>query len=157
MAVASRVLVVLLAVVAAACASGGGRRPVSSHPGRPDSGAAILADARAYMGTAYRPGGVSPVGFDCSGFVQFLYREAGVALPRTAQAQSEVGRKLRDREIGPGDLVFFRTEGRRISHVGIATGDGGFIHAPNTRSRIRVDRLDARYWADRFAGARRVE
>lgn len=157
MGLAGRVLVVLLAVAASACASGGGRRPVMTHPGRVVSGPAILADARAYTGTAYRPGGASPSGFDCSGFVQFLYREAGVALPRTAEAQYEVGRTVRDREIAAGDLVFFRTDGRRISHVGIATGDGGFIHAPNTRSRVRIDRLDAAYWSDRYAGARRVE
>ena len=60
------------------------------------------------------------------------------------------------REIAAGDLVFFRTDGHRVSHVGIATGDGGFIHAPNARSQVRVDRLDAPYWADRFAGARRL-
>ncbi len=109
-----------------------------------------------YTGTAYRSGGASPAGFDCSGFVQYLYSQAGVALPRTAEAQFDAGRSLRPRDIAAGDLVFFRTDGHRVSHVGIATGDGGFIHAPNARSRVRVDRLDATYWADHFAGARRI-
>lgn len=115
-----------------------------------------MTHARAYAGTAYRAGGAAPGGFDCSGFVQYLYGEAGVALPRTAESQFDVGRQLRPRDIAAGDLVFFRTDGRRVSHVGIATGDGGFIHAPNARSQVRVDRLDAPYWSDRFAGARRV-
>ena len=150
-----RLVVVLLSLAAAACASGGGTRPVTAHPGHRPSGAAILADARAHTGTAYRNGGSSPDGFDCSGFVQFVYGHAGLALPRTAADQFDSGRKVRDREISAGDLVFFRTDGRRVSHVGIATGDGSFIHAPNARSRVRLDRLDAAYWADRYAGARR--
>jgi cell wall-associated NlpC family hydrolase len=150
-----RLCVVLLSFAAVGCASGGGSRPVAVWPGHQASGAAILADARAHTGTAYRAGGVSPDGFDCSGFVQFVYGHAGLALPRTAADQFDSGRKVRDREISAGDLVFFRTDGHRVSHVGIATGDGSFIHAPNARSRVRLDRLDAAYWADRYAGARR--
>jgi len=150
-----RPVVVLFALAAAACASGGGGRTVAGYPGSSASGTAILADARAHTGTGYRAGGATPAGFDCSGFVQFVYRHAGVALPRTAEAQFEDGRSVRDRDITAGDLVFFRTDGRRVSHVGIATGEGSFIHAPNARSRVRIDRLDAAYWADRFAGARR--
>lgn len=156
MAVRRRLFVVLIALATTACASGGGGRTVASHPGGASTGAAVLTDARAHTGTAYRAGGATPEGFDCSGFVQFLYRHAGVALPRTAEAQFDSGRKVRDREITAGDLVFFRTDGRRVSHVGIATGDGSFIHAPNARSRVRTDRLDAAYWSDRYAGARRI-
>lgn len=129
---------------------------VAGYPGSAASGTAILTEARAHTGMAYRAGGATPAGFDCSGFVQFLYRRAGVALPRTAEAQFDGGRKVRDRDITAGDLVFFRTDGRRVSHVGIATGDGGFIHAPNARSRVRIDRLDSAYWSDRYAGARRI-
>ena len=139
----------------AGCASGGVRAPRSSVPATASRGA-IVTQARAHAGTAYRPGGTRPGGFDCSGFVHFLYAQAGIALPRTAEAQSRVGRELRVRDIAAGDLVFFRTERRRVSHVGIATGDGRFIHAPNASSRIRFDRLDAAYWSDRFAGARRI-
>jgi cell wall-associated NlpC family hydrolase len=162
MATLRHALVLLLALGAAACASGGsavGRgRPPSGPVGQPGAahGAAIVSQARMHAGIAYRPGGASPAGFDCSGFVQYLYSQAGVALPRTAEAQFDAGRSLRPRDIAAGDLVFFRTDGHRVSHVGIATGDGGFIHAPNARSRVRVDRLDAAYWADHFAGARRI-
>ena len=110
-----------------------------------------MAQARTYTGHRLSTGqGAAPDGFDCSGFVQFLYGQAGVALPRTAESQFSVGRELRARDITAGDLVFFRTEGHRVSHVGIATGDGGFIHAPNARSQVRVDRLDAPYWSDRL-------
>lgn len=125
-------------------------------PGTHGSGAAVVAQARSFAGTGYRAGGTTPAGFDCSGFVQYLYAQAGIALPRTAEDQYEIGKHVRERGIEPGDLVFFRTEGRRISHVGVATGDGGFIHAPNSRSRVRVDRLDADYWSHRYAGARRI-
>ncbi len=148
-------LVLLLALGAGACASGGSR-PVAVQPGAAPRGTAIVSQARMHAGIAYRPGGSSPAGFDCSGFVQYLYSQAGVALPRTAEAQFAAGRSLRPRDIAAGDLVFFRTDAQRVSHVGIATGDGSFIHAPNARSRVRVDRLDAAYWADHFAGARRV-
>jgi cell wall-associated NlpC family hydrolase len=149
-------LVVLLALGAAACASGGNPRPVVIPPGLDVRGTAIAAQARTYTGAAYRAGGATPSGFDCSGFVQYLFSQAGVALPRTAETQFGVGYALRTRDIAAGDLVFFRTDGHRVSHVGIATGDGRFIHAPNTRSRVRVDRLDAEYWDKRYAGARRV-
>ncbi len=149
-------LVVLAALAATGCGAGRGRGAVVSVPGARGGGADVVAQARAYTGTAYRAGGATPAGFDCSGFVQYLYAQIGVALPRTAAAQFDVGASIAPRAIAPGDLVFFRTEGRRVSHVGVATGDGYFIHAPNARSRVRVDRLDAAYWDDRYAGARRV-
>lgn len=150
-----RVLIVTMVALAAGCASHPRSRTAVVVPANA-SRVAIATQARMHAGTAYRPGGGSPGGFDCSGFVHFLYGQAGVALPRTAEAQSHVGRDLRSRDIAAGDLVFFRTDGGRISHVGIAVGDGRFIHAPNSRSRVRTDRLDDAYWADRFAGGRRI-
>jgi cell wall-associated NlpC family hydrolase len=151
----ARLLVLALALAAGGCASrAGGSRP-GTYPVA-GGGAGIVSQARTYTGTAYRAGGASPGGFDCSGFVQFLYGQAGVALPRTVESQFRVGRELRPRDITAGDLVFFRTDGHRVSHVGIATGDGGFIHAPNARSQVRVDQLEADYWSDRYAGARRI-
>jgi cell wall-associated NlpC family hydrolase len=105
---------------------------------------------------SYWPGGTRPDGFDCSGFVQYLYRQQGISLPRTTQAQFTAGTSVSSRRILPGDLVFFRNSGRRISHVGISLGDGRFMHAPNVGSHVRIDRLEAPYWARRFAGVRRV-
>lgn len=116
----------------------------------------VVSDAQAFTGAAYRPGGADPAGFDCSGFVQFLYGRQGLSLPRTAAAQFTVGDRVPPPRIAPGDLVFFRTSGRRVSHVGVALGDGTFLHAPNVGSRVRVDRLEAPYWSRRFVGARRV-
>lgn len=116
----------------------------------------VVADARSFAGTAYRVGGAAPDGFDCSGFVQYLYDRHGIRLPRTARDQFEAGRRVSSDRILPGDLVFFRTSGRRVSHVGVALGDGTFLHAPNVGSHVRRDHLSATYWARRFAGARRV-
>ena len=137
------------------CGSGHLARPVT-RPGTHEPPAAIAARARTLTGTAYRNGGTSPAGFDCSGLVQYLYTYAGVSLPRTAEAQYGVGDEVDADALVPGDLVFFRIDGHRVSHVGIATGEGAFVHAPNERSRVRFDRLDSRYWAQRFAGGRRI-
>lgn len=130
--------------------------PVVSKPEPTMNGEQLVVQARVYTGVAYRSGGTTPEGFDCSGFVQYLYGQAGVELPRTADAQFSVGREVNREPLRPGDLVFFRTRGSRVSHVGIATGDGGFIHAPSSNSRVRVDQLDQKYWARRYAGARRI-
>lgn len=122
----------------------------------PGTARAVVERARTFAGTAYRAGGSSPDGFDCSGFVQYLYGQAGIRLPRTASEQFDVGLSVKASRLVPGDLVFFRTDGRRVTHVGVVVGEDTFIHAPNTRSRIRTDRLDGRYWQQRYAGARRI-
>jgi cell wall-associated NlpC family hydrolase len=151
------VLLVLVALLVGAvgCGSASLVRPVT-RPGTHEPPSAIAARARTLTGAAYRNGGTSPAGFDCSGLVQYLYSYAGVALPRTAEAQFGVGDDIDAEALVAGDLVFFRIDGRRISHVGIVTGDGAFVHAPNERSRVRSDRLDSRYWSQRFAGGRRI-
>lgn len=107
----------------------------------------------------YRRGGRSPAtGFDCSGFVHFVFARAlGVDLPANAVSQFQAGIRVARNEMKTGDLVFFRIHGKRISHVGIYLGDGRFIHAPTTGQRVRVDRMDQRYWAHRFAGAKRLQ
>jgi cell wall-associated NlpC family hydrolase len=105
----------------------------------------------------YRRGGRSPQrGFDCSGFVHYVFAQVlGVDLPENSAAQYRDGRKIDRDELQAGDLVFFRTRGKRVSHVGIYVGEGRFIHSPTTGERVRVDRLSQQYWAHRFAGARR--
>ncbi|HEX6324094.1 MAG TPA: C40 family peptidase [Vicinamibacterales bacterium] len=116
--------------------------------------AAVLATALDLRGTPYRLGGADPSGFDCSGFVQYVLRQHAVDMPRTVAEQFQVGARTRD--IAPGDLVFFQTEGSSASHVGIAIDGESFVHAPNSRGVVRVERLDSSYWSARFIGARRV-
>ena len=111
------------------------------------------------LGLDYRYGGNSPVtGFDCSGLVAHVYREAwGIKLPHNTLAQSESGVAVSLSELQAGDLVFYDTLKRPYSHVGIYLGDGRFVHAPKSGARVRVESLQSAYWAQRFSGARRIE
>lgn len=117
---------------------------------------ALIRRAMGYLGAPYRRGGSSARGFDCSGFALHIYRQFGVNLPHSSAAQSQVGKPVARHELQPGDLVFFRTRGRRISHVGIYIGNGKFIHASSSRGRVRIDSLTEGYYNKRYAGARRV-
>lgn len=111
--------------------------------------------ALSLLDTRYTWGGRGPAtGFDCSGLVSHVYKEA-TGLP-VKGSSAELGQKSRpiDRtRLQPGDLVFFNTLGARHSHVGIYVGDGRFVHASNPRTGVRVDQLSNRYYAQRFEGA----
>ena len=117
----------------------------------------LALHALSYIGVPYRYGGSSPeTGFDCSGLVQYLYsRVAGVVLPRTTEALSEIGAPIAPGELETGDLVFFDTLRKAYSHVGIYLGDQRFIHAPATGGQVELVDLRTRYWQTRFSGARR--
>ena len=105
--------------------------------------------ARSFVGVPYRYGGSSPrSGFDCSGFVAFVYRHFGIRLPHYTYAQYGRGRRVSVRSLRPGDLVFFYG----LGHVGLYVGHQRFIHAPHTGARVRVERF---HYAG-FAGARRL-
>jgi len=110
------------------------------------------------IGIRYRRGGSTPErGFDCSGFVDHVFREGlGVYLPRSAREMSKTGAPIAREELKPGDLVFFNTMRRTFSHVGIYLGDNLFVHAPRTGGKVRIEDLTARYWIKHFNGARRV-
>lgn len=143
-----------------------GRLPRTPRPPQVDAPAAaahpgseVVLRALALTGVRYRYGGNTPTtGFDCSGFVRWVYREVdGVELPRSSRAMAAMDRPaVPAGQLLPGDLVFFRIRGRHVSHVGIYTGDGRFVHAPSRGGRVRVDPLDDPYWQPRYAGARRV-
>ena len=107
----------------------------------------------------YKRGGRQPsTGFDCSGFVRYVFHlGAGIDLPRTSAGQFREGQQVERRNLRTGDLVFFRTAGKRVSHVGIYLGDGSFIHSPSTGKRVSVSSLSEPYWSRRFAGGRRAE
>lgn len=110
------------------------------------------------IGIRYRRGGSSPEsGFDCSGFVNHVFREGlGLILPRSSKEMSKSGEAISRDELRPGDLVFFNTMRNAFSHVGIYLGDNQFVHAPRTGGRVRIEDLRDGYWTKRFNGARRV-
>lgn len=128
----------------------------SALPAPPPALAGLLDTALAQRGAPYRPGGADPGGFDCSGFVTWVFGQHGIALPRTVEELYAAGAGVGQASPAAADLVFFATEGRGPSHVGIALGDGRFIHAPSRRGVVRVEALGSRYWAARYVGARRV-
>ena len=118
----------------------------------------MVFQALASAGVPYRRGGDSPEnGFDCSGLVAHVYREAfGIELPHNALAQSRIGRHVTLSQLEAGDLVFYNTERRPYSHVGIFLGDNRFIHAPRPGAAVRVENMRGAYWVRRFDGARRI-
>ncbi|MFZ1416934.1 MAG: C40 family peptidase [Burkholderiaceae bacterium] len=118
----------------------------------------LLGKAMQLIGVKYRFGGTNPeTGLDCSGYVQYVYKSSvGVNLPRTAAEQARMGERVATSEVRPGDMVFFNTRGFNNSHVGIYVGNGMFVHAPNSRSRVRFDSLESGYWKTKFTGVRRV-
>jgi cell wall-associated NlpC family hydrolase len=146
--------------------------------GQDESAALVISDAHALSAAAasdprqtlvdfamqlrdirYRRGGRMPAtGFDCSGFVHYVFAGAlGIDLPENSASQFDTGMKIARNEMKTGDLVFFHIRGKRISHVGIYLGEGRFIHSPTTGQRVRVDHLDEAYWAHHFAGAKRLD
>ena len=123
-----------------------------------DAASSVALQALAHLGTPYRTGGLSPrTGFDCSGLVAYVYREgAGLALPRNTLDLSQQGEAIERDELRPGDLVFYNTQQREYSHVGIYLGEDRFIHAPSSGGEVRVENLHSSYWMRRYSGARRV-
>lgn len=145
------VLVAALILLLAGCATA----PRSTIEA-PDDGATHqrAADiALSLRGSPYRYGANGPDAFDCSGLVHYAYGRAGARVPRTTDAQFDaINRRYLD-QLEPGDLVFFRTGGIRVSHVGIFIGDDEFVHAPKSGSDVHISRLDQNYWRSRIVGA----
>ncbi len=129
----------------------------SSSPAVKLSGSEILAEAQKYLGTPYIYGGASPKGFDCSGFVYYVLKQLGYAPYRTPADQIKHGSAVAKADLKTGDLVFFSsTGGRSITHVGIYSGEGQFIHAPNSRSVVSYSDLTTGYWSNTYYAARRL-
>jgi cell wall-associated NlpC family hydrolase len=128
-----------------------------SATGRPAAGGyEISGTALTLRGTPYRDGGTDPTGFDCSGFVWYVFGAHGIAAPRTVSEQARWGEKVDAADLRPGDLVFFTTTAPGPTHVGIVIGGDSFVHAPSSSGVVRVERLSASYWSSRFVAARRV-
>jgi len=129
---------------------------------RTTSASRVLPTAERYLGVPYRWGGTSPrTGFDCSGFVQFVFAKHGTRLPRTSREMASSGQRVRPQwsALEPGDLVLFAEPGERISHVAIYAGRGRIIHASSSGRRVRYDALDSkrgRWFSRRMVAARRV-
>ena len=119
----------------------------------------MLTQAMGLLGVPYRRGGSSEeTGFDCSGFVRYVFQQAAnLTLPHGARAISQVGTNISKNELQPGDLVFFNTLKSVYSHVGIYVGNNRFIHSPSAGGTISVTDMNDAYWAKRFTGARHIE
>ncbi|QNK00541.1 C40 family peptidase [Dyella telluris] len=170
---ARHALLVSILLMLAACSSGN-RRPEPTYkdsrsslanlPARAPAGATgtandVLFRAIALVGTPYRWGGNTPDGgFDCSGLVDYIYRNAaGLNLPHSSREMSQMdGARVRQMtDLVSGDLVFFGgTTG--VSHVGVYVGKGRFVHAPNSGGTVRLDDIDGPYWRDHFAFGKRL-
>ncbi|MBV1817213.1 C40 family peptidase [Bacteroidales bacterium MSK.15.36] len=107
------------------------------------------------MGKPYVWGASGPSSFDCSGFTSYVYKNFGIYLDHYTGSQYSVGKPVNKSELVPGDLVFFNTTGN-ISHVGIYTGGGQFIHASSGSGKVTVSNLSGSYYVSRYAGARRM-
>ena len=117
----------------------------------------VVLQAMSLVDTPYRSGGNTPdTGFDCSGLIGYVFRRAAsLAMPRTVTQLAAVGREVPRAQVRGADLVLFDTLGP-LTHAGIYVGGGRFVHAPSTGGRVRLDHIEARYWAQRFSLARRV-
>lgn len=116
----------------------------------------VIQTAHALIGTPYRFGGTTPQGFDCSGFIGYVYQKAArLSLPRTTEALTRAGRPISPAELRPADLVYFEIEEKSL-HAGIYIGNGKFIHAPRSKGKVNIQRLDLDYWKRRYVGARRI-
>lgn len=114
----------------------------------------ITDTAKSFIGVPYKFGGTTPKGFDCSGFVQYVFDKKKINLPRAADMQYKVGKSITPKSLQQGDLVFFSTYEKGASHCGIYLEQGKFIHASS--HGVMISRLDETYWKARYLGARRV-
>lgn len=129
---------------------------VASRSSNSSLAGSVLSKAAQYLHTPYVWGGTSPRGFDCSGFVQYVFRQYGYNLPRTAADQAAAGKKVSKKDLKPGDLVYFASGGS-IDHIGIYVGNGKFIHSSSPRSGgVIYTSLSESYYAARYAGATRI-
>ncbi len=115
----------------------------------------VIKEAENYRGVPYVFGGNTPKGFDCSGYVRYVFAKKGISLPRSADEQYTVGTKVSKKNLQPGDLVFFETYEKGVSHSGIYIGNGKFISATSS-SGVAIADLAGGYWGERYIGAKRV-
>jgi cell wall-associated NlpC family hydrolase len=152
---AVRWILLLVIALASGCASVSQQpKPIIAHHRPP-----VVSYALSLQGIPYRYGKESPSeGFDCSGFVKHVYEHHGVDLPRTAKEMAQTLPRIPKSYLQPGDLLFFNTNGKPFSHVGIYVDHDDFIHAPSRRTgKVLVSSLNNRYWRKHFTGVRRPQ
>jgi murein DD-endopeptidase len=148
-----RALICLMGLGLAACSSA----PVARVDSDRVAAERAASHALKMLGKPYRYGGMTPAsGFDCSGLVQFSFRQAGVPVPRSTELQLRASAPVRGAQLRRGDLLFFDQDGKKKSHVAIYVGDGRFVHAPSSGKQVRADRLDSPYWKRHLAEVRRL-
>jgi cell wall-associated NlpC family hydrolase len=133
-----------------------GSSPAPRISGGRIDGYELAGTALALRGIPYRSGGADPKGFDCSGFIQYVFSQYGLSLPRAVREQYQVGKKVKAEDLAPGDILFFATTDPGPSHVAIAVGGDQFVHAPSSTDVVRVEHLSSSYWSPRYLGARRI-
>lgn len=138
------------ALIGCEVTSGGG----SSSSGS-SSGNKIVDIAKSKLGCKYVWGATGPNQFDCSGLTQWCHKQAGINIPRTSSEQSKSGKAVAKANLQAGDLLFFNTSGKGVSHVGMFVGNGQMIHAPNSSKPVKYDSIDSSYYSSRFVNARR--
>jgi cell wall-associated NlpC family hydrolase len=150
-------LVSLFAIAATIALGGCAAHPAPRVlPPSASAPSAVVRTAQSYLGAPYRNGGADPAGFDCSGFVRYVYARHGITVPRDVKRQWQVGQDVPRTRIRPGDLLFFSTTGPGPTHVSLAIDGQRFVHAPSSRGVVRIEALTSTYWGRRFVGARRV-
>jgi peptidoglycan DL-endopeptidase CwlO len=150
---ASWIIVVVSAVLTAGCASSPSpRTPAPAGAAYSALRSRVVSTSLKYIGVPYEWGGTSPAGFDCSGFILFVYAQSGVSLPHGVAKQFRLGSAVSRDELEPGDLVFFD----RLRHAGIYIGAMQFVHATKPGDVVTVSRLDEEWFRRRWSGARRL-
>lgn len=144
------VLAALLGLLLAGC----GTLPRGTDSAAGLNSGVVLA-AMSMIEVPYRAGGATPAGFDCSGLVYYVYRQAGITVPRSTQEQYRNANPVTMEALQPGDLLFYRLNTREVSHVGIFVGNGRFIHAPSRGKQVSYANMADAYWRQNFVGAGR--
>ena len=149
-------MVIVLAVLTISNGCTSVNRSDSALTGAKVDGKQIVAISKTLIGAPYRFGGATPSGFDCSGLVHYVYNQFGIEVPHSSRMLHQKSKRIPLDRIQPGDLLFFKIDGKNVSHVAIYTQNSNFIHAPSSGKRVSIASLNSRYWSTRLAGAGRL-